>query len=288
MEACAMRRIPSLLATVFAVLTLTGIRAEAQTPAAAAPATTAASEAPAANDQQKPPAAVGEAGVKPTRGFVSALGHNLVDDLKHIPRRNSAYWLAGGTALAFAVHGEDGKINRRLAGNSTADTVFKPGKYIGNGGVVVGGSMATYLAGRWMKMPRLQHLGMDEIEGAILSQAISEAAKITFRRERPLHPDGKQAAGYSLPSGHATLTFTAATILQQHLGYKAAIPTYLIASYVAMSRLHDNNHYASDVIAGAATGIIIGRSVTYHGRNFWGGPMFVPGGAGVQFVLAQR
>ena len=55
-----------------------------------------------------------------------------------------------------------------------------------------------------------------------------------------------------------------------------------------MSRLHDNNHYASDVIAGAATGIIIGRSVTYHGRNFWGGPMVVPGGAGVQFVLAQR
>ena len=37
-----------------------------------------------------------------------------------------------------------------------------------------------------------------------------------------------------------------------------------------MSRLHDNRHYASDVIAGATTGIIIGRSVTYHGRNFWG------------------
>lgn len=226
--------------------------------------------------------------MKPTRGFVSALGHNLVDDLKHIPRRNTAYWLAGGTALAFAVHPEDGKINRRLLGNSTADAIFKPGKYIGNGAVVVGASMATYVAGRAMKMPRLQHLGMDEIEGAILSQAISAAAKLTFRRERPLHPDGKQAAGYSLPSGHATLTFTAATILQQHLGYKAAIPTYLLASYVAMSRLHDNNHYASDVIAGAATGIIIGRSVTYHGRNFWGGPMFVPGGAGIQMVLAQR
>jgi membrane-associated phospholipid phosphatase len=219
---------------------------------------------------------------------VSALGHNLVDDVKHIPRRNSAYWLAGGAALAFAVHSEDGKINRRLVGNDTGDTLFRPGKYIGNGAVIVGSSAATYMAGRWLKKPRLQHLGMDEIEGAILAQAISEAAKLTFRRDRPIHPDGKQAAGYSLPSGHATLTFTAATILQQHLGYKAGIPTYLIASYVAMSRLHDNNHYASDVVAGAATGIIIGRSVTYHGRNFWGGPVFVPGGAGVQFVLAQR
>jgi membrane-associated phospholipid phosphatase len=278
MEVRAMQRMPSLLAVTMALWSFQSLPASAQTATPAAPAT----------DDQKPPAAVGEAGVKPTRGFVSALGHNLVDDVKHIPRRNSAYWLAGGTALALAVHPEDGKINRRLLGNSTADSLFKPGKYIGNGAVIVGGSLATYTAGRWLKMPRLQHLGMDEIEGAILSQAISEAAKVTFRRDRPVQLDGKQASGYSLPSGHATLTFTAATILQQHLGYKAGVPTYLIASYVAMSRLHDNNHYASDVIAGAATGIIIGRSVTYHGRNFWGGPVFVPGGAGVQFVLASR
>jgi membrane-associated phospholipid phosphatase len=270
-----MPRIPSFLAVTVALWTFHICPAAAQT-----------TEQPA--DSQKPPAAVGEAGVKPTRGFVSSLGHNLVDDLKHIPRRNTAYWLAGGTALAFAVHPEDGKINRRLLGNATADSFFKPGKYIGNGAVIVGGSVATYITGRWLEMPRLQHLGMDEIEGAILSQGISEAAKVTFRRNRPVQPDGRQASGYSLPSGHATLTFTAATILQQHLGYKAGIPTYLIASYVAMSRLHDNNHYASDVIAGAATGIIIGRSVTYHGRNFWGGPVFVPGGAGVEFVLARR
>jgi membrane-associated phospholipid phosphatase len=271
-----MRRIPSILAITAAIWSLQGLPAAAQT--AATP-----------NDEQKPPAAVGEEGVKPTRGFVSALGHNLVDDVKHIPRRNSLYWLAGGTALAFAVHPEDGKINRRLLGNGTVDTLFKPGKYIGNGAVFAGGSFATYLAGRWMAMPRLQHLGMDEIEGLILSEGISEAAKQVFRRQRPTQPGTlKQASGYSMPSGHATLTFAAATILQQHLGYKAAIPTYLIASYVAMSRLHDNNHYASDVVAGAATGIIIGRSVTYHGRNFWGGPVFVPGGAGVQFVLAQQ
>ena len=52
-----------------------------------------------------------------------------------------------------------------------------------------------------------------------------------------------------MPSGHATVTFAAATVLQQHLGYKWAIPTYLVASYVALSRLHDNRHVASDVAA---------------------------------------
>jgi membrane-associated phospholipid phosphatase len=89
-----------------------------------------------------------------------------------------------------------------------------------------------------------------------------------------------------MPSGHATVTFAAATVLQQHLGYRAGIPTYLIASYVALSRLHDNRHFASDVAMGAATGIIIGRSVTWHGRNFYATPEFLPGGAAI--VVASR
>jgi membrane-associated phospholipid phosphatase len=126
---------------------------------------------------------------------------------------------------------------------------------------------------------------MDLIEGTILAEGITQAAKVIIRRDRPLGPDGKRSAGFSFPSGHATLTFTAATILQQHLGYKVAIPTYLAASYVAMSRLHDNRHYASDVVMGAASGIIIGRSVTWHGRNFYASPMLVPGGVGLMASL---
>src|SRR5438876_5126615 len=234
---------------------------------------------------QKPPAAVGEEGVKPTRGFLSSLGHNLVDDVKHVPRWNTVYWLAGGGALAAAVHPEDGKINRRLAGNSTVDTMFKPGKWIGNDGVFAAGSLGTYFVARALNKPRVEHLGMDETEALILAAGMSEMEKQIFRRHRPIDLTGHQSPGFSFPSGHATLTFSAATVLQQHLGYQAAIPTYLIASYVAMSRLHDNRHYASDVIFGAATGIVVGRSVTWHGRNFWGQitPVPVPGGMALMF-----
>ena len=225
-------------------------------------------------------------GQKPTRGFLSALAHNLGDDVRHIPRKKSVYWLVGGSALALAIHPEDGTINRHLLGKPDVDKLFIPGKYMGNGAVILATASATYLFGRLESMPRLQHLGMDEIEGAILAQAVTEGAKLAIRRQRPVNPDGKQARGYSMPSGHTALTFTAATILQQHLGYRAGIPTYLVASYVAMSRLHDNRHYASDVVMGVATGIIIGRAVTFHGRKFWGGPVVVPGG--VEFVLAKR
>jgi PAP2 superfamily protein len=253
----------------------------AQTPVLADPGASVAN----AQTDQKPPAAVGEEGHKETRGFFSALGHNLADDVKHMPRRNSVYWLAGGTALALAVHPEDGKINRRLVGSPGWDKAFVPGKIIGNTAVVLGAAGTTYLIGKATDGSRLQHLGMDLMEGTILGEGTAEIAKLVIRRDRPVNPDGKQSAGFSMPSGHATVTFAAATVLQQHLGYKAAIPTYLIASYVAMSRLHDNRHYASDVVMGAATGIIVGRSVTYHGRNFWGAaPAIVPGGMALMFT----
>ena len=246
------------------------------------------------NDQKGPPAAVGEEGqkptgeesTKPTRGFFSALGHNLGDDLKHMPRANSVYWLAGGGALALAVHPEDRKINAHLV-NQTTDKLWTPGHIIGSTPVILGAAGAAYFAGRAAKYPRLQHLGMDEIEATILAEAFTESLKLAVRRDRPLQIDGKQSSTYSFPSGHAMLTFATATVLQQHLGYKAGIPTYLAASYVAISRLHDNRHYASDVAFGAAMGIVIGRSVTWHGRNFYASPMLLPDGVGIQLALVH-
>jgi membrane-associated phospholipid phosphatase len=197
-----------------------------------------------------------------------------------MPRMNSVYWLAGGAALAAVVHPEDDSINARLV-NSSTDNLWIPGKIIGGTPTILGASFATYIIGRSKKMNRLQHLGMDELEAAILTNAIVAGAKQIGRRDRPLNPDGSKQTGFSFPSGHSATTFAAATVLQQHLGYKAGVPTYLIATYVAASRLHDNRHFASDVIFGAATGIVIGRSVTWHGRNFYASPMLVPNGTGV-------
>jgi len=235
--------------------------------------------------EDQPPAAVGEAQTKPTRGFFSALFHNLGDDVKHMPRMNSVYWLAGGAALAAIVHPEDHSINAHLVNNST-NGLWVPGKIIGGTPTIVGASLATYIIGRAEGMNRLQHLGMDELEAAILSEGIVEGAKQIGRRDRPLNLDGSKQSGFSFPSGHAATTFAAATVLQQHLGYKAGIPTYLVATYVAMSRLHDNVHWASDVVMGAATGIMIGRSVTWHGRNFYGELQPTPGG--VAFAFATK
>jgi membrane-associated phospholipid phosphatase len=216
---------------------------------------------------------------------MSALGHNLADDVKHMPRLNSVYWLAGGGALALAVHPEDPDINAHFVNNGT-DGLWRPGHIIGSTPFLLGSSVAAYALGRVRAQPRLQHLGMDEIEATLLAEGVTEGLKLAVRRDRPVQVDGNQSSTYSFPSGHAMLTFATATVLQQHLGYRAAIPTYAVASYVAMSRLHDNRHYASDVIFGAATGVVIGRSVTWHGRNFYASPMLLHDGGGLQLALA--
>ncbi len=212
----------------------------------------------------KDPAATPE---KPTRGFVSAISHNLVDDVKHLPRRNSLYWLLGGGVAALAVHPADDDINRKLVGSPFADAFFAPGKYIGATEVQIAASITTYIVGRVRKQPRAQHIGMDMLEAQLLTEGIVELTKVAVRRDRPVNPDGSHYPGYSFPSGHSAVTFATATVFQQHFGWKAAVPTYALATYVATSRLHDNRHFASDVVFGAAVGVVVGRSVTWHGRN---------------------
>jgi membrane-associated phospholipid phosphatase len=242
---------------------------------------------PDQTSQQAPPQQPQEAkpidkAAEKHRSFPVALVHNLGDDVKHLPRRNSLFFALGGGAAAWAIHPLDDDINSHLLGSSTADNIYRPGKYIGSTQVQIGASIATYLIGRAANKPRAVHIGMDMLEAQILTEGIVEGLKVIVRRPRPTNPDGTpSAAGFSFPSGHAAITFATATVFQQHFGWKAAIPTYAVATYVATSRLHDNRHWASDVVFGATTGIIVGRSVTWHGRNDFHLAMFpVPGGLG--------
>jgi len=124
---------------------------------------------------QPPPAAAGEEATKPSGAFFPTLGHNLVDDLKHIPRLNTVYWLAAGTGLALAVHPYDDDINESLTDYS--GNFFVAGKVIGSTPFILGSAFTAYGLGRWKKHPRLEHLGMDEIEGALLTEGIVEAGK---------------------------------------------------------------------------------------------------------------
>ena len=71
-----------------------------------------------------------------------------------------------------------------------------------------------------------------------------------------LRPDGSDF--YSFPSGHTAAAFTASTLLYKEYGYRkkwTSIFIYSSAVAVGVTRMLNNRHWLSDVIAGALIGI---------------------------------
>jgi membrane-associated phospholipid phosphatase len=83
------------------------------------------------------------------------------------------------------------------------------------------------------------------------------------RRPPPLSPEGPLPWGLrrpittAFPSGHATSAFTAAAFLARDDPLGPAY--YGLAVLVAASRVYVGLHHASDVVAGVAMGIVLGR-----------------------------
>jgi membrane-associated phospholipid phosphatase len=207
--------------------------------------------------------------------MIKGLGH----DVTNLPSRENLLWVGIGTGLSLAAHPADTHVNGDLSG-TTLNRVFKPGAILGQSYTLLGIAGTIYAVGRIEDEPKVSHTGMDLIRSVAIAEFMTQSLKYTVRRERP-----DRSGANSFPSGHAADTMAFATALERHFGWRYAVPAYVFASYVAMSRLHDNVHYLSDVTAGAAVGIIAGRTVTRHGReNFPVTVMALPGGAAVMYV----
>lgn len=72
----------------------------------------------------------------------------------------------------------------------------------------------------------------------------------------------------SFPSGHTTVAFAAATVFASEYRDKPIIPiiAYSAATLIGISRVTENMHWATDVLAGAALGFLSGKQVVnnYH------------------------
>lgn len=59
------------------------------------------------------------------------------------------------------------------------------------------------------------------------------------------------------PSNHAAAAFAGVTALAFVYGFLRTLPAFAIAGLVALSRIYCGSHYPSDVLAGAALGILV-------------------------------
>jgi membrane-associated phospholipid phosphatase len=65
----------------------------------------------------------------------------------------------------------------------------------------------------------------------------------------------------SFLSGHSSSTFALSTVALHYFGWKAGVPADALATYTGWSRVRDNKHWLSDVVAGAALGLAVGRVI---------------------------
>lgn len=93
----------------------------------------------------------------------------------------------------------------------------------------------------------------------LLTYSICGIVKHTVSKQRP---DGSDFM--SIPSRRTALAFASATFLHEeykHCSYWYGIAGYSIASATAALRILNNRHYMSDVLIGAASGILITETV---------------------------
>jgi membrane-associated phospholipid phosphatase len=234
----------------------------------------------AATDVAPPATSAAESAESGESGVVVALLRDIAGDYKHFISKETAGWLGLGGAAAAVVHAADDSIADWTQEHNAS---LPGGNYYGSQWLHIPVAIGWWVTAAAAGSARHADTGRDLLRAQISVVSWTYAIKLTAQRTRP------NGDPHSFPSGHASTSFATAMVLQQHYGWKLGLPAFLAATYTGVSRVYDNQHWASDVVFGAAVGMASGRTVTIHLRDsaFALGPLAVPGGGGV-LVTALR
>ena len=125
------------------------------------------------------------------------------------------------------------------------------------------------IAGFVFKAPDAKNIFFDSIMASILASGIiTPTLKFVIGRQRPresnsdtvFHPFS--GSDNSFPSGHATQAFAVASVISAHSDQVwVSVTAYTLAGLVGFARIYHNEHWTSDVTAGALIGTFVGRGV---------------------------
>lgn len=184
------------------------------------------------------PARTGESGLRP-------------------PRKATVVTLLGlGAASAIATTFQDANETAGVLEKSPLEGVIDAGDWYGNGYLIVGGTVGLLALGHLTDHPRMSAFGADLAESLVMASGVVWTLKPTVNATRP---DGGH---HSFPSGHTAAAFSVAPVIAHHLGWKAGLGAYGLATVTALGRMEDRRHYLSDVLFGAAIGVASGLEVS--------------------------
>ena len=188
-----------------------------------------------------------------------------------------------GTAAVAPI---DLQIAGRLQDSSTQENRFLNHaatgfRLLGDPGSLVTGT-GVYLIGRAGGNRRVEALGLHSVESILLAGILGGGIKFAAGRQRPFvdvkTPNNFQLwRGFkgdqyrSFPSGHTIAAFAfASTVTREsqfwwpHSAFYVGTVFYGGAGLVGLSRIYNNQHWASDVMAGAMIGTLVGIKVVKY------------------------
>jgi len=140
----------------------------------------------------------------------------------------------------------------------------------GDGAWLLGFCGTLYGLGEIFKKPDWRRTALLSLESLAISSVSVASLKFLVGRARPhawegsqsFHPFSTSSRYTSFPSGHACAAFSvAASIAGESESRAVDILVYSVATLAAVARVHDEAHWASDVLVGSALGYFIGRGI---------------------------
>ena len=141
---------------------------------------------------------------------------------------------------------------------------------------------ALYVIGRKSDNAHVEDIGLHATESILAATVVAGGIKVVAGRARPevdvnnprdfqLFRGLKGSAFQSFPSGHTTSAFAFAATVSSELArwqpgtrWTVGPVMYTGAALVGASRIYNNKHWASDVLAGAAIGTFVGTKVVRY------------------------
>lgn len=146
-------------------------------------------------------------------------------------------------------------------------------------------ALATYGIGRLSRSATTADVGLHTLEALLLTTTVSEVVRGTLGRTRPREAREspfvfKPGNGFtafetrSFPSLHTAAAFATATALVGELRERrpGAVPyaaplLYAAATVPGLTRIYLDQHWASDVVAGAFVGALLGSRVVSYAHS---------------------
>jgi membrane-associated phospholipid phosphatase len=226
----------------------------------------------------------------------------------------SSQWLetTAVVGITAAIATQDKAIHDFAQSNrtSTTNNISKFGLEPWGSGVYSMALLAIiYTDGVITKNPKNRAVAMLGVKTFLVSAAITTVVKQVAHRHRPFqetnayNATGTPFSAYdfdgpfsntsytSFPSGHTMAAFAVATIIASaYKDYKIVpILAYSVATLTGLSRINDNDHWASDVLMGAALGYGMAKFIYNH--NTWGInvlPYYSQGATGISLQMPVK